>query len=63
MNETRAKELVATGAATVGVACPFCKTMFKDALKTVAPEREVALLDVAQIAAAGLKKGELRKAE
>lgn len=56
VNETRAKELVATGASTVGVACPFCKTMFKDALKTVSPDREVALLDVAQIAAANLSK-------
>lgn len=59
VNETRAKELVATGAPTVGVACPFCKTMFTDALKTVSPDREIALLDVAQIAAAGLKKAEL----
>jgi Fe-S oxidoreductase len=50
VNETRAKELVATGAGTVGVACPFCNTMFKDALKTVGPETK--LLDIAQIAAA-----------
>jgi len=55
VNETRAKELAATGASAVGVACPFCNTMFKDALKTVAePGREVQLLDIAQIAAAGL---------
>ena len=25
----RAKELVATGATTVGTACPFCNTMFR----------------------------------
>lgn len=55
VNETRAKELVATGASAVGVACPFCHTMFKDALKTVSPAgKEPVLLDIAQIAAAGL---------
>ena len=54
VNETRAKELVATGAGTVGVACPFCNTMFKDAIKTVSPGAEPKLLDIAQIAAARL---------
>jgi len=54
VNETRAKELVATGASTVGVACPFCNTMFKDAIKTVSPGQEPKLLDIAQIAAARL---------
>ena len=54
VNETRAKELVATGADTVGVACPFCNTMFKDAIKTVSPGAEPKLLDIAQIAAARL---------
>ncbi len=54
INETRAKELVATGASTVGVACPFCNTMFKDALKTVSPDAPPKLLDIAQIAAARL---------
>jgi Fe-S oxidoreductase len=55
VNETRAKELAATGASAVGVACPFCNTMFKDALKTVSGAgKEPQLLDIAQIAAAGL---------
>jgi Fe-S oxidoreductase len=54
VNETRARELAATGASIVGAACPFCNTMFKDALKTVAPENTPRLLDIAQIAAAGL---------
>ena len=55
VNETRAKELMATGASAVGVACPFCSTMFKDALKTVSGTgKEPKLLDIAQIAAAGL---------
>ena len=51
---TRVEELVATGAEVIGTACPFCQTMFRDALGTVtqAPPK---LLDVAQIAAATLQ--------
>jgi Fe-S oxidoreductase len=46
----RAEELVATGATVVGAACPFCNTMFRDALAGVSktPPR---LMDIAQIAA------------
>ena len=53
INTTRAAELAATGAQTVAAACPFCASMFKDALKTVSatPPR---LLDIAQITAATL---------
>ena len=49
----RAEELVATGASVVAAACPFCNTMFRDALSGVSatPPR---LLDIAQIAAASL---------
>lgn len=56
INVTRAEELVATGASTVAAACPFCASMFRDALKTVSatPPR---LLDIAQIAAAALDGG------
>jgi len=50
---TRAKELVATGASVVGAACPFCNTMFRDALSAISPTPP-KLLDIAQIAAAGL---------
>jgi Fe-S oxidoreductase len=53
VNVTRAKELVATGATTVGAACPFCQSMFKDALKSVS-ENPPKLLDVVQIVAAAL---------
>ena len=56
VNEARAKELVATGAGTIGVACPFCNTMFKDAIKTVSPTAPPQLLDIAQIAAARIPK-------
>jgi len=51
VSEDRAKELVATGASTVGAACPFCNTMLRDSIASVAPEHTPRLLDIAQIAA------------
>jgi Fe-S oxidoreductase len=51
VNIARAEELVATGAALIGTACPFCQSMFRDALGTVT-QSPPKLLDVAQIAAA-----------
>ena len=54
VNMARAEELVATGAATVGVACPFCRSMFGDALAAVS-ETPPKLLDIAQIAAAAIR--------
>ncbi|HEY1336597.1 MAG TPA: (Fe-S)-binding protein, partial [Bryobacteraceae bacterium] len=53
VNVTRAEELVATGAQVIGTACPFCQTMFRDALGTVT-QTPPKLLDIAQIAAASL---------
>lgn len=54
VNLTRAKELVATGANIVGAACPFCNTMFRDALAATS-ENPPKLMDIAQIAAAQIK--------
>jgi Fe-S oxidoreductase len=54
VNYARAKELAATGADIVGAACPFCNSMFRDALASTSaspPE----LLDIAQIAAASIR--------
>ena len=53
VNQTRASELAATGADVVGAACPFCNTMFRDAL-AAGPPNAPALLDIAQIVAASL---------
>ncbi len=53
VSHNRAKELVATGAEVVGAACPFCNTMFRDALSAVS-EAPPKLLDIAQIVAASL---------
>ncbi len=53
VNVERAQELVATGAGVIGTACPFCQTMFRDALGTFT-ETPPKLLDIAQLAAAAL---------
>jgi Fe-S oxidoreductase len=53
INVERAEELAATGASTVAVACPFCQSMFRDAL-AAASDKPPKLLDIAQIAAAAL---------
>ena len=47
--------VVETGAAVVGAACPFCNTMFRDALAAVSatPPR---LMDIAQIAAEAVRE-------
>jgi len=55
VSHNRARELVATGASTVAAACPFCNTMFREALTAVSPAPP-KLLDIAQITAAALPK-------
>lgn len=51
----RAEQLLSTGAEVVGAACPFCNTMFRDALTQIAPNGP-KLLDIAQLAAQSLPK-------
>ncbi|MGB7546887.1 MAG: (Fe-S)-binding protein [Terracidiphilus sp.] len=53
VSHVRAAELTATGATTVGTACPFCNSMFRDAL-TEFGEGAPQLLDIAQLTARGL---------
>ena len=53
INIERAEELVATGADTVAAACPFCASMFRDALKAVS-DKPPQLLDLVQIVAKSL---------
>jgi Fe-S oxidoreductase len=54
ISHARARELAATGAEAVAVACPFCNTMFRDALPAVC-DRPPELLDVAQIVARSIE--------
>jgi Fe-S oxidoreductase len=53
VSHNRAAELVATGAHTIASACPFCSTMFRDALAATG-ESAPQLLDIAQLVARGL---------
>jgi Fe-S oxidoreductase len=53
VSHVRAKELADTGAQTVGTACPFCNTMFRDALGAIS-ETPPQLLDIAQLMARAL---------
>ena len=49
MNQNRARQLLATGAETIGVACPFCMVMLEDGVKSVAGEKAPRVLDVAEV--------------
>ncbi len=53
VSHVRARELASTGAQVVGTACPFCNTMFRDALSAVS-QAPPQLLDIAQLTARAL---------
>ncbi len=58
VSHNRAAELASTGASVVGAACPFCNTMFRDALAAQgagAPQ----LLDIAQLTARALPQNDI----
>ena len=55
VGQVRTAELVSTGATTIATACPFCNSIFRDALAEndkAAPQ----LLDIAQLTARGLPR-------
>jgi Fe-S oxidoreductase len=49
INIERTEELLATGADTIAVACPFCMTMISDGVK--AKDVDVPVLDIAEVVA------------
>jgi len=53
VSHVRAAELAGTGAQVIGTACPFCNTMFRDALPAVS-DAPPQLLDIAQLTARAL---------
>jgi Fe-S oxidoreductase len=61
VSNTRAQELVATGASTIGTACPFCNSMFRDALATT--DAAPHLMDIAQLTARALPQSNTVKTE
>jgi len=52
INIERTEELLATGAETIAVACPFCMTMISDGVKAV--QSDVPVLDIAEVVAGQL---------
>ncbi|HSV40845.1 MAG TPA: (Fe-S)-binding protein [Nocardioidaceae bacterium] len=67
INENRTREAVGTGADAIAVGCPFCRVMLDDGLTKLQADgdarEEVAVLDVAQLLLAGVKRDVVAKAE
>lgn len=49
VNQERALQALATGAATVAVACPFCLAMMEDGINARKGDRKVQIEDIAEI--------------
>ncbi|MEW6128446.1 MAG: heterodisulfide reductase-related iron-sulfur binding cluster [Acidobacteriota bacterium] len=49
VNQERARQLLETGADIVAVGCPFCTTMLEDGINARKGERDVRVMDVAEI--------------
>jgi Fe-S oxidoreductase len=54
VNQVRLREMVATGAGAIGVACPYCLSMLDDAVKVKGLEESLAVLDLSEILAGSL---------
>jgi Fe-S oxidoreductase len=52
INVERTDEALSTGAASLGVACPYCMIMLDDGVKSRG--KELRVLDVAQVVAASI---------
>jgi Fe-S oxidoreductase len=55
INVERTEELLATGADTIAVACPFCMTMMTDGVK--ASGADVPVVDISEVVAGQLRAG------
>ena len=51
INIERTEEAIGTGAKTIAVGCPFCLTMMIDGIKNKEKEREIDVLDLAELIA------------
>ena len=49
VNRERAREVLASGADTVAVACPFCTTMLEDGIGAMKGDAEVEVKDIAEL--------------
>ena len=51
VNVSRTKQAIDTGATTVAVGCPFCKSMIIDGTKTLDVEEKIKVRDIAELVA------------
>ncbi len=49
VNQERARQALATGAEVVAVGCPFCTTMLEDGINARKGDRDVRVMDVAEL--------------
>jgi Fe-S oxidoreductase len=49
VNQERAREAIETGADVLAVGCPFCMTMMEDGVNARKGERDVRVMDVAEL--------------
>ena len=49
VNNKRAEHALESGSDIVSVACPFCMTMLDDGIKSRKGERDVKVLDIAEL--------------
>ncbi|HEX7957345.1 MAG TPA: (Fe-S)-binding protein, partial [Pyrinomonadaceae bacterium] len=49
VNQERAREALETGADVLAVGCPFCMTMMEDGINARKGDRDVKVLDVAEL--------------
>ncbi len=49
VNVNRAKEALQSGAKTIATACPFCMTMMRDGVASQNKEKEVEVMDIAEL--------------
>jgi Fe-S oxidoreductase/nitrate reductase gamma subunit len=49
VNQERAREAIETGAQVLAVSCPFCMTMMEDGINARKGEREIRVMDVAEL--------------
>jgi heterodisulfide reductase subunit D len=54
VNFERSGEAIATGAAVIAAACPFCNTMLTDGVKHEEKEETVMVMDIAELVAASI---------
>jgi Fe-S oxidoreductase len=52
----RADEVIGSGVDCLATACPYCLTMFVDALKTREKDESIKALDLSEIVAGALEK-------